>query len=573
MDTQRIQLFFFRVRKVLSYVSRGDFKGLKARLQALRSERAVYERTGEILPGTILKWCVMATPHTLFIGNLVAKRLRQHGWHVTVTTSVPERFDAHFYVVVCPQMFSTLPPPERRFVFQLEQSVSSRWFTQSYFKMLEHSRGVFDYALVNLEFLEKHQIVFPLVNYLPIGSDPDYAANMEPEDKIYDVLFYGDAASSPRRLKMLETLKRHFEVRHCSEVFGDAMNKEIRRAKVVINIHYYPSALLEMPRIQECLALGVPVVSEASQDQHDYPEVHQAVRFFDENDEAGMIAAVRDALENPISPEVVADAARLGWERFCFMFDRFLVGAKLLPHGRLAEGPLPLPADARRVTLSLPETITRRRSYDANRPANSVTFDGARYTPGWIGCGLSYGALAHHALRHRLPRFTVLEDDAQLPDTFEADMATVEAYLDTREGEWDVFAGLIADVHADVRVLHVEDFEGMRFVTVDKMTSTVCNIYSPRALKMLADWTPVDSDVHSNTIDRYLGSRDALRVVVALPFLVSLREELNSTLWGIGNSRYLDMIKISQRTLQEKAAAFLADTQSREGNAALTREA
>src|SRR5690606_30313185 len=116
----------------------------------------------------------------------------------------------------------------------------------------------------------------------------------------------------------------------CSEVFGDEMRREIKRARLVINLHYYENALLEMPRIQECISLGVPVVSEASQDQGDYPEIQSAVRFFAQGDEAAMLAAVASALNDPIPEETVVAAAEAGWCRFCFMFDRFLTGTQLL---------------------------------------------------------------------------------------------------------------------------------------------------------------------------------------------------------------------------------------------------
>ncbi len=36
----------------------------------------------------------------------------------------------------------------------------------------------------------------------------------------------------------------------------------ICQARVVVNIHYYDGALLETPRICECISLGVPVLSE-----------------------------------------------------------------------------------------------------------------------------------------------------------------------------------------------------------------------------------------------------------------------------------------------------------------------
>src|SRR5690606_29830376 len=110
----------------------------------------------------------------------------------------------------------------------------------------------------------------------------------------------------------------------------------------------------------------------------------------------------------------------------------------------------------------------------------------------------------------------------------------------------------------DASVLKVETFNGLRFVTIDKMTSTVCNIYSRRGLELLAAWNPAEGDAHTNTIDRYLGEHCAnLRVVVVLPFLANLTEELDSTLWGIGNRRYIDMIADSEARLEQKVASFL----------------
>lgn len=567
MSIDRIKRVLARVRSGYAYLARGDLRGFVDRSRSLLKERRGFGFIGVrregVLPGTLLRWGVMATPHTLFIAHLIARRLREHGWSVGVTTQASKPVDAHFYIVVCPQMFRKLPPASRRFAYQMEQSVSSRWFTRSYFNRLRRSRAVLDYALVNFELLEKHKVAYPQTYYLPVGADPDYAEDLGEQDKCYDVLFYGDAASSPRRRQMLETLERYFSVYRCSEVFGDDMRREIMRAKVVVNLHYYENALLEMPRIQECLSLGVQVVSEASQDQNDYPEIFPAVSFFPQGDQQAMLEAVGQALSDPVPREQVRAAAAAGWERFCFMFDRFLVGTQMLHPSLLAVDALPVPADARCTVLSLPETIRRRRSYEAHRLAGSATFDGLRYTPGWIGCGLSYAALARHGLKHGVGQLMIIEDDALLPTDFERHETVIRAYLDTLGGDWDIFAGLIADLHPDAKVLKVDIFRGMRFVTIDRMTSMVCNIYSGRAQKLLAAWDPVEGDAQTNTIDRYLESRTTLRVVVALPFLAGLREELGSTLWGIDNRRYIEMVAGAQAELERKAEAFEAGVAGR----------
>lgn len=533
-------------RNALRYALRGDFAGLTNRLRAFRADRVSH---AILLSGPPKHWCVMATPHTLFIAHLIARQLRKHGWDVDITTEPPAGFPHQMYIVVCPQMFKELPPGERRIVYQMEQSVSSRWFTAEYFHILEHSMAVLDYATVNIEFLAKHNVAYPHVYYLPVGADPAYAPVAAPVEKTCDVLFYGDSNSSARRRAMLDILKQHFNVRVCSEVFGADMNAAIRSARIVINLHYYENALLEMPRVQECLSLGVPLVSEASQDQADYPELAGAVTFFEQGNADAMVAAVRQALAQQLTEEAVKASANLSDQRFAYMFDRFLVAMNLLDTDTLKDVTIPVPPGSTRVALSMPETIVRRRIFEANKPQDCAVFDGVRLRPGWVGCALSYSTLARHALQHDVKRLTILEDDALLPADFEEKMRTVNAYLDARAGQWDIFAGVIASLHPDTRILHSEVFEGMRFLTVDKMTSMVCNIYDTSALRLLASWDSSHRNDQTNTIDKYVERQKELRVVVALPFLVGHREEVHSTLWGFQNTQYSDMIQSSSEAL------------------------
>jgi SAM-dependent methyltransferase len=556
--TERFYALAGRVRNGLGYIGRRDFEGLRKRLRSIQNYKLLQTYAVSESPK---HWAIMATPHTLFVAHLIASRLRLQGWEVDIITDTPSDFPHKMYVVICPQMFKLLPPGQKRIVYQMEQSVSSRWFTDHYFKLLEDSLATLEYSLVNIEFMASKGLAYPRVHYLPVGADAAYVNDTPAVEKTSDVLFYGDFSSSPRRREMLATLGRHFQVRTCNEVFGADMIEEIRRARVVINLHYYENALLETTRIQECLSLGVPVVSEVAQDQADYPELTGAITFFRQGDEQAMVEAVHFALSQPAASEAIKHAVTRSSERFAFMFDRFLMAVGLLPPSKLMADELPLPHDACRVALSMPETIARRRVFEANRPQNCAIFDGLRFHLGWVGCGLSYSSLGRHALKYGIPRIMVLEDDVLLPVDFEDKMRTVEAYLDLKEGQWDVFAGLIALVHSDVKVLRVETFQDMCFMTIDKMTSMVCNIYSKKAQRLLAWWDPDNQDALTNTIDKYLEHQANLRVIVPLPFLVGHREEAHSTLWGIQNTRYREQIAESQQVLCELAKSHL-DVQS-----------
>jgi hypothetical protein len=548
-----------RARNAARYLMRGDFSGLANRYRTYRQDASVNViQSTPCQPHLGKTWGIMVTPHTLFIASLLASRLQQHGWQVEIMTEAPAKFSHDWYVVVCPQMFKRLPPGEKRISFQMEQSVSSRWFSAEYLKTLENSMCMFDYSIKNVEFLAQNGIAFLHVFYLPVGAISDYGEKerLPPMVKTYDVLFYGDCKSSERRRQLLAALSEHFDVHIASEVFGREMQELIRSARVVINLHYYENALLETPRIQECLSLGVPVVSERAQDQDDYPELADGVTFFAEGSIPDMIAAVRKALDNPVSQENIKHSVAMSERRFAFMFDRFLLAMGYLPATASEKLDLPLPESFERVVLSLPEMIERRRLFEADRPNNCVIFDGLRRRPGWVGCGLSYKSLALHVLKGGQKTLMIMEDDVIVPADFEDKVAVIKRYLEKNEGEWDVFAGIIAVLHPEAKVLAVEEFDGMTFITINKMISMVFNIYNEKSLQLLAAWNPENLDSECNTIDRFLESQTNLRIVVTLPFFVGHREEVHSSLWGFQNTQYKDLIANSECLLTDKVFVF-----------------
>ena len=554
-----------RSRILFGYLRRGDLSGLLRHMKRRRIYRRI--NAGEqgdpaqSLTGT-MRWGVLATPHTLFIAHLVAEQLHHQGWSAEILIVPPDGFPHDYYVVICPQMFDSLPPGEKRIVFQMEQSVSSRWFSAAYLDTLNTSLAVLDYSLDNIAFLAGKGIAYPAVYYLPIGASADYGGAGPPPEKLYDVLFYGDSNSSPRRREMLAALAEKFDVQTGSEIFGSEMQNRIRQARLVINLHYYEDALLEMPRIQECLSLGVPVVSEASRDQDNYPEIVHGVKFFAQGSIPAMLDAVAAMLDNPPSSEAITVAVGSATKRWQFMFGRFLIGQRFVPPAAALDLDAPVATGLQPTVLSLPETIDRRRLFERENKLSCVLFDGIRFKPGWVGCGLSYATLAQNALRQGREILTVMEDDVLTPDDMAEKLQFIHEYLEQNQGRWDVFSGVIADLHQDTRVLAVDQFKGMTLVTIDHMTSMVFNIYSRKALELLTGWNPDNRDNQTNTIDRFLEQQTDVRVVVTLPFLVGHREELYSTLWGFKNIVYLDLIAASEKRLRNMVAQFLQAEQT-----------
>jgi hypothetical protein len=509
--------------------------------------------------GAALRWCIIATPHVLFIAHTLAENIRRHGWSVEIVTEPPAEFSHDYYIVLCAQMFDRLPPGEKRIIYQLEQSASSRWFSPKYFNDMQNSFAVLDYSLTNIDYLSTRGVAYPQVSYLPIGTSESYFVN-NPPIKDIDVLFYGDYKSSPRRRALIDSAKRKYNVTLIDDVFGEKMKAAISRSRLVLNVHYYEGAQLETPRIQECVSLGVPVVSEGTDDQDEYPELASAVRFFPVGDADAMVKALDDALSKSTPErEDTVKAVKDGGARLRFMFDRFLIGAGILPTGAI-ERVEAMPIAAGDVfALSLPETTKRRKIFNEEiRLPECKVFDGIRRRPGWIGCGMSYKYLAMSALKAGADVVTILEDDVLLPSDYDAKISVIREFLGHRKDEWDVFCGVVAHLHDEVKVLDVRSHRGIDFVTIDKMTSSVFNIYNRRCLEVLARWNPRIEDSKYNTIDRFL-ENSGLKIVVTDPYLVGHREEVHSTLWGFQNTQYRDMINESQSRLNALKRAWLKD--------------
>ncbi|MFI3905395.1 methyltransferase type 11 [Ochrobactrum sp. S1502_03] len=540
-----------QLTNVLRYLARGDIAGLFNRLKWYGREYNHVKLRRRLANGNGIVWGILCTPHTLFIARAISERLATHGIESEIVTGFLKSFDHDFYIVLCAQMFKRLPPANKRVIFQLEQSVSSRWFTPQYMKTLKDSLGVLEYSLTNIEFLAKNGLTYPNVHYLPIGASLDDAVSNSASPKKYDFVFYGDSLSSDRRRRFLETLQKKYSVKVCNDLFGDELYAIIRESRAVINIHYYEGALLEMPRICECISLGVPVLSEGTADQDEYPELEGAVKFYEEGSIDSMMASASEMLNNL---EVIGDdlqrAVSVSAARFNFMMDRFLTAIGAVPADIILERPIYVARKSDFFALSLPETVDRRKVIASALPAGCELFDGIRHSMGWVGCGGSFNALSRYAVANKTGRLTVIEDDVQLPEDFDSILHEINAYLDVRKSDWDVFSGMMADVNSNAKVISVEKFGERTYVTINKMTSTVFNIYNRSALKLLSQWNPLNTDAVTNTIDRYLECQEGLRVVVALPFIVGHKEGATSTLWGIENERYTPMIAEAQRKIE-----------------------
>lgn len=503
---------------------------------------------------------ILATPHTMYVAHMLEHALTAAGYSVVITTSLPIlRFEDAVFIVICPQMFSKLP----RFMisYQMEQSVSPRWFTPKYLKTLRNSLAIFDYSKKNVDFLREQGIPYTNIFYLPITQIPNYRKFLEvrgwklpvESTKSCDVLFYGDPHNL-RRINMLSELDQRFNVRVIDNIFGVDLYCALLSARVIINLHYYDNALLETTRIHECLSLGLTVVSESSPDCEDYPDLFGRVHFVESGDVSQMSDAIQQILNQQHQGKALPESTS-HQNTSIFSVNRFLLANDLMNFDTFANNQHYAPdLSTGKVCLSLPETSERRNAFISQGFTEFRIFDGVRHAQSWLGCAMSYKYLIFCAQRAQLKRIVICEDDVVIYN--KASLHIVDEYLDSLNDQWDIFVGLIAHLKTDSEISKVVTFKDITFVHLNSMTSMVFNIYNHSIFQTMLSWDEADNNPKNNTIDRFLEGKTNLRIIAALPFVVKHSSDESSTLWGFENLQYAQLIENSEIHLHQKVQSW-----------------
>ena len=272
-------------------------------------------RRGELLRhgafASVRSITIASKKYTVFVANALMIHFKSMGFSVVIVDEMDPNFNDDIYLVICPQVFKLLPPREKRLVFQMEQSVSSRWFNFEYINILHNSIAVFDYSKANIDYLKSKGISSDILFHIPISPVENYDSIVgfwgDNGDKKFEVLFYGDVKNR-RRKKFLNILTKYFNVKIATNLFGNDLYAAISMADVVVNIHYYENALLESTRLCECLSLGASVVSEESSDMGEHPDWESFVTFTPIDDTQAMVDAVRSKIIGKCGQQFLLDS-------------------------------------------------------------------------------------------------------------------------------------------------------------------------------------------------------------------------------------------------------------------------
>lgn len=154
--------------------------------------------------------------------------------------------------------------PRKTIVLNLEQLASSSALAHAEYQQWLRKWLVVDYHSLNVQYLQQGNGVgqsvleLPLVPSRSIAWRPDLVAG-----KTVDVLFFGTL--SERRLELLRRLEAAgITVETVSGAYAEELAPAVRRARIVLHVHYYSTGLFPVARVLQPVATGVPVVCESS---------------------------------------------------------------------------------------------------------------------------------------------------------------------------------------------------------------------------------------------------------------------------------------------------------------------
>ena len=501
---------------------------------------------------------ILHTPHTKYLANLIKASLNKLSIYPSLLHDIPkEGFDDGIYFVICPQMFEKLP--DKYIAYQMEQSINSRWFNLKYSFILQNALAVLDYSTDNISYLKSElKIQNNRLYYLPIDYSYEHSNYICDQDETYDVLFYGDPHCDRRRI-ILDQLSYNFNVKIITNLFDEDLYKEINKARIILNIHYYEGALLETTRIWECLSLHKIIISEESKDINEHKELHDLVDFVEINNVDAMIDRIYYWLsdENNRKDRVcyIKNALNNRVNKFEFFFYRFMLANENISFDRfwdICGNKLVLESQIL-TCLTLPEFPERKKDFESDCLVPFSFFHGMRhYRYGWIGCGLSYKLMMKIAKKQNMKYAIICEDDVEFLDDFIDKYNEIIKNIKDGSMEWDIVSGFMSDIAKDVNIKRTIELNDQQIIVINKMISMVFNFYNESVYDLFEKWNETNYDAINNTIDRYIEKEQNLKILLIFPYLVGHKEDLQSTIWGFNNTKYNELINDSINLMQKK---------------------
>ncbi|MGZ7149641.1 glycosyltransferase family 1 protein [Bacillus sp. BC08] len=169
--------------------------------------------------------------------------------------------------------------PKNAIIYNLEQLYEGSPYAHPLYLMLLKDKEIWDYSKQNIAWLKQKGIGKEIkhvgMNYAPTLEIKKDAFDDEITEDI-DILFIG--ALNSRRQAILDQLKAvapNLNIVFKNNAWGIARNELIARSKIILNIHFYLSGILETPRVSYAVANKKFIISENSnpEDEMEWPGI------------------------------------------------------------------------------------------------------------------------------------------------------------------------------------------------------------------------------------------------------------------------------------------------------------
>lgn len=435
--------------------------------------------------------------------------------------------------------------PLRYIFYQIEQ-INSKWLTPKYINILVNADFVWELCITQYN---KYKDILPLEN-IKINIIPYRNENKNNSNIIYDILFFG--YQNERINRILEKLSKKYKIK-LTENFSEEIYEYIKKSKIILNLQY-GDAFLETSKIIDILPYNKIIISEKSHDDDWYQMdlYKNLVIYVDKIDNnLSNIYNLYYEIDKYLQPE--------NYNSFVNNLEKnkkeleqktlYFLSKNLLPYYK--NNPIIDLKDNKIYCLHLLETPYRIKIFNSQKyKPDFEIFPAIKYSPGWIGTGLSYKTLIYNAKRCNLNKITICEDDCMFKEDFNEKFNIINSFLN-KDNNWDIFVGVMAEVPDNAIIKNVYRYKNVIFLELNKMMSAVFNIYNKSSFDTIINWNENDLNFDDNTIDQYLKRMD-LKIITTYPFEFSCTNT-DSTLWGSNLfDHYEKMFQNSLNILENK---------------------
>ncbi len=435
------------------------------------------------------------------------------------------------YYIIIYNSFDEPFLPKKYILYVVEQSTSTFFKNYKYLDMIKKANFIWDFCVKNKKMFQ----YYPYSKYFYLSCPFITGVNNINSDIKYDLYFYG--AINSRRSAIIDKLKTKYNIFYSDKTTGIDRDNIIKESKIILNLHYYDDAGLETCRINEILKYNKLVISESTNDDFYNMELYKnSVVFIDIIDEKlyniqNLYNTIDKYLQNTneynnklnsiiSNNNILQNKSEFNIQKILLSIENTNINYKmnyyLIPN--------------KIYCLHLVETPNRIKIFNKQKYKPEVEiFPAIKYEPGWIGCALSYVNIIYNAKRLNINKITICEDDCRFTNNFDLIYNNINEVLN-KINSWDIFVGCIADLPSDTIFNNVYKYKDMTFIEINKMHSTVFNIYNKSSYDTIIKWDLNNKNNKTNTIDKYIQNQN-LKIITTYPFYFDCLN-VDSTLWN-----------------------------------------